>query len=75
MAKDLILVWWETRADKDVWHVDYLHENVIGKYDFVYGSDHPVFPINVDQFGPHQEDLLLGALRAEFPDAEIRIKF
>lgn len=75
MGKDLILIRWETRADRDVWHVDYLHNSANGKYDFVYGSDNPVFPVNVDQFGPHQEDLLLEALRTEFPDSEIRIEF
>jgi hypothetical protein len=74
MADDLILVCWGTHADRDGWRVDYLQKSASGKYELVYGSDHPLFPVNVDQFGPIQEDLLLNALRAEFPDSKIRIE-
>jgi hypothetical protein len=74
MAEDLIFVSWGNRANRDVWRVDYLQRSANGKYEFVSGSDDPHFPINVDQFGPIQEDLLLNAIKNEFPNSKIRIE-
>ncbi|NHQ60412.1 hypothetical protein G9409_07370 [Chlorobium sp. BLA1] len=74
MAEDMIFVSWENRANRDVWRVDYLQKSANGKYELLSGSDDPQFPINVDQFGPVQEDLLLNALKVEFPDTKIRIE-
>ena len=74
MEEYLILVRWGTHADREGWNVEYLKKSPGGKYEFVYGSESPYFPVNVDQFGPIQEDLLLNALRTEFPNAKINIE-
>ena len=74
MEEYLILVRWGTRTDREGWNVEYLKKSPGGKYEFVYGSESPYFPVNVDQFGPIQEDLLLNALRTEFPNAKINIE-
>ena len=74
MTDDLILVRWGTLGDREGWSVEYLKKSPGGKYEFVYGSENPYFPVKVDQFGPIQEDLLLNALRAEFPHSKIQIE-
>ena len=74
MEEYLIVVRWGTLGDREGWNVEYLKKSPGGKYEFVYGSESPYFPVKVDQVGPIQEDLLLNALRAEFPQSQIKIE-
>lgn len=75
MSRDRIIIWWETRSDDEKWHVEVFRNNGDSQHETVLGSGSSDFPVNVDEFGPFEEDRLIQFLKSTFPQADIRLKF
>ncbi len=74
MSQEKIVIWWDTNSELEKWRVDVLQKNSEGKYEVVLGSGSTDFPINVENFGPFEEDLLIQSVKAAFFAADIRLK-
>lgn len=74
MSEKRINVWWDDKSEPEKWHVDVLQEVKEGQYEFAFGSESANFPIDVNDFGPLEEDTLIHTLKGAFPDAEIRLQ-
>jgi hypothetical protein len=75
MSKEKIIIWSDTNADQERWRVDVLRKNSEGEYVPVLQSQSDNFPIDVEDFGTFDEDLLIQSLKHTFPDADISLKF
>lgn len=75
MSKERVVIRLDTISDEDRWHVDVLRKNGEGDYDFVLDNGSADFPINVDDFGPHEEDILIQSLKGAFPGADFTVRF
>jgi hypothetical protein len=75
MSENRINVWWDDKSEPEKWHVDVLREVREGHYECTFGSESPDFPVDVDDFGPLEEDSLIQTLKGAFPEAEIRLLF
>ncbi|HWQ26624.1 MAG TPA: hypothetical protein VN367_07565 [Chlorobaculum sp.] len=75
MSQEKIIIWSDTNADQERWRVDVLRRNNEGEYVPVLKSDSDNFPIDVEDFGTFEEDLLIQSLKHTFPDADISLKF
>jgi hypothetical protein len=75
MSRERIIIWWDTQSELEKWHVDVLRKTDDGQFKFVMGSERPDFPVDVEAFGPLEEDLLIQSLKGTFPDSDISLKF
>jgi hypothetical protein len=75
MSQEKIIIWSDTNADQERWRVDVLRKNSEGEYVPVLQSQSDNFPIDVEDFGTFDEDLLIQSLKHTFPDADISLKF
>ncbi len=75
MSKEHVIVWWNSASDPESWCVDLLLKNSNGQYEHLLDSGSEDFPIDVDAFGPFEEDLLIQSLKNSFPLAQIILKF
>jgi hypothetical protein len=75
MSVEKIIIWLDSSFDPEKWRVDVLRRNFEGAYEPFFSSDCADFPVNVDEYGPFEEDLLIQSLKKRFPDADISFKF
>ena len=75
MSQEHIIVWWDTTSVPESWCVNLHKRNSNGQDEHVLDSRSEDFPIDVDDFGPFEEDLLISSLKNSFPDAKIILKF
>lgn len=74
MCQEKIIVSWDDSLRPEKWRVEVFQMNSEGRYDHVGGSGYGGFPINVDEFGPFDEDHLLQTVRRCFPEAKLCLK-
>ena len=67
MTDDLILVRWGTLGNREGWNVEYLKKSPGGKYEFVYGSESPYFPVKVEDKKNLKKHLTYESLLDKYP--------
>lgn len=75
MNQEKIIVSWDDSSRPEKWRLELFRMNDDGRYVHSGGSGDPGFPVNVDSFGPFEEDLLLQSVRQCFPDANYCLLF
>lgn len=75
MLQKKIIIWWDSKSDLEKWHVEVLRKIDEGQYQFLQESGSSDFPVNVEEFGPLEEDILIQSIKGTFPDAEISMRF
>jgi hypothetical protein len=75
MTPEKLVIWPDSSSGQEMWRVDVLRKNGEGAYEFVRDSENVDFPIDVRNFGPFEEDLLIQSLKEVFPGADISLKF
>ncbi len=75
MSGQKIIMWLGTTSGQEKWRVEVLRNNGEGDYSLLLGSESADFPVDVGNFGPFEEDLLIHALKDAYPGADIRLKF
>jgi hypothetical protein len=74
MSQEKIIIWWDSNSEPEKWCVHVLEKNSQREYEVVLGSGSSDFPIDVNNLGPFEEDLLIQSIKAVFPCAEISLK-
>jgi hypothetical protein len=75
MSQEKIIIWLDTNSNPEKWCIDVQRKNSGGEYESILHSGSADFPINVDDFGSFEEDLLIQSLKRAFPSADIGMKF
>lgn len=75
MSEQMVVFWWDSESEPERWRVEIQRKNSQGQYESVSGSDTAGFPVNADNFGPLDEDLLIQSIKTSFPEAHIALKF
>ncbi|NHQ60404.1 hypothetical protein G9409_07330 [Chlorobium sp. BLA1] len=71
MSQHKIHIRWNTTIHPEKWHVEVMRKNCEGEPEFILSSDSADFPIDVEDFGTFEEDLLIQSVKEKFPGAEI----
>lgn len=74
MSQKKINIWWETNSEQEKWRVNVLGKDIEGENGFLLSSENADFPVNVEDYGTFEEDLLIQSLKEAFPGAEISMK-
>ncbi len=74
MAQEKFIIGWDGNASPPRWQVDLLISDDDGERRLP-SSAIPGFPVDIDGFGPMEEDLLIDAIKASFPEAQVNMKF
>ncbi|NTW69334.1 MAG: hypothetical protein HGB23_05720 [Chlorobiaceae bacterium] len=74
MSQNKIHIWWNTNINPEKWHVEVMKKNCEGEHEFILNSDSTDFPIDVEDFGTFEEDLLIQSVKEKFPGAEVHLK-
>jgi hypothetical protein len=75
MHQEKVIVSWDDASQPEKWRVELFRMNENGCFVHAGGSNDDGFPVNVDDFGPFDEDLLLQSVRQCFPDAKYCLIF
>ncbi|NTV02014.1 MAG: hypothetical protein HGB04_04415 [Chlorobiaceae bacterium] len=75
MSQERIVIEWDGNAEPARWNVEMLQEDRQGREMVILSSSSPDFPVNVEEFGPMEEDALIDSIKASFPGAHINIRF
>lgn len=75
MSMERVVIKWDGDILPARWNVDIVQEDQEGNERLILSSSRPDFPVNVDDFGPLDEDALIEAIKTLFPGAHINIKF
>jgi len=74
MSQQTIHISWNTNIHSEKWHVDVLRNNCQGEHEVILSSESADFPVDVEEFGPFEEDLLIQSLKDAFPGDEILLQ-